>query len=283
MTMKDYIRSMSEVPARFDIMLEHGLLAVREEQREELCMVACVVSNAAWRRWISQRPPEDNRQEHEWIVFANAMKIAEAEELTLSEKRIAAAFAFLHDTFPIRRIMEQRVREASEEERQHLEEEKERQRLQHMDGGAKNAEALLAQLKEPDSPAKLLFTPAEITRCVKIISEHDMWKLRNPRPFPSHDRLAVVCLEADALWPLHPLGILADLERPDQNGVTRDFNNPAVWLRQLQESSRTLVEFRPGWKDIAPGDFIDSESIFRTTEGHRLYIEWRKRWNLIDS
>lgn len=283
MTIQDRIRFMSDVPARFNTMLEQGLLVVREDQREELCVVACIVSNAAWRLWLSQRPPQDNRQEHEWVVFANLMKIAEAEELALSEKRIAAAFAFLHDTFFIPRIMEQRVREASGEEKQRLEEEKERQRLQHMNGSARNAEILLAQLGHPDSTAQLLFTPDEITRCTKIINEHDMWKLRRPSPFPSSDRLAVACLEADALWPLHPLGVLADLERADENGVAKDFNDPAVWLRQLQESNQTLVEFRPKWKDIAQEDFIDDESIFRTKEGYRLYAEWRQRWNLIDS
>jgi hypothetical protein len=256
------------------------LLVVREEEQDELGLVACVVSSAAWRFWLAQRPPEDNRQEHEWVVFANAMKIAEAERLTLSEKRVATAFSFLHDTFFIHRIMEQRLREATEEEKQRLEEEKEKQRRQHMERGAKNTEFLLSQLRHPNVPADLLFTPGEITRCVKIVNEHDMWKLPNPFPPPSHDRLAVTCLEADALWPLHPLGVLADLERPDENGLTKDFNNPSVWHRQLEESNQTLVRFRPKWKDIPRDEFIDGQSIFRTKEGHRLYTDWLLRWNL---
>lgn len=283
MMITDRIRFMSEAPARFNTMLEQALLVVREDEREELSIVACVVSSAAWRFWLSQRPPEDNRQEHEWVVFANLMKIAEAEKLTLSEKRIATAFAFTHDTFFIRRIMEQRVREATDEEKKRLEEEKEKQRLQHMISGARNTEFLLNQLRNPHSPSDLLFTPEEIARCVKIVNEHDMWKLQHPSPPPSADRLAVACLEADALWPLHPLGVLADLERADENGLTKDFNNPAVWLRQLQESNKTLIQFGTKWKDISPGDFIDSESIFRTKEGHRLYTEWREHWNLMDS
>lgn len=282
MTITDRIRFMSDLPARFNTMLEQALLVVRKDHQEELCIVACAVSSAAWRFWLSQRPPEDNRQEHEWVVFANVMKIAEAEELTLSEKRIATAFSFVHDTFFIRRIMEQRVREATEEEKQELEKEKEKQRRQHMESGAKNTEFLLSQLRHPHSPADLLFTPEEIARCVKIVSEHDLWKLQNPGLPPSGERLAVACLESDALWPLHPLGVLADLERPDENGATKDFNNPEIWRKQLEESIQTLVEFRPKWEGIPPDDFIDNESIFRTKEGHRLYTEWRRRWNLID-
>jgi hypothetical protein len=280
MTISDRIRVMSDLPARFNTMLEQALLVVREEERDELCVVACTVSCAAWRFWLSQRPPEDNRQEHEWVVFANAMKIAEAEGLTLSEKRVATAFSFVHDTFFIRRIMEQRLREATEEEKQQLEAEKEKQRRQHMERGAKNTEFLLGQLRHPITPADLLFTPEEITRCVRIVSEHDMWKLPNPCPPPSYDRLAVACLEADALWPLHPLGVLADLERPDENGVTQDFSNPVVWLAQLKESNQTLIQFRPKWKDIPQEDFIDNQSIFRTREGHRLYTEWLRHWDL---
>jgi hypothetical protein len=282
MTIVDRIRILSDLPVRFNSMLEQALLVVREEHRDELCVVACVVASAAWRFWHSWRKAEDNRQEHEWIVFANVMRIAEAENLTLSEKRIATAFVFTHDTFFISRIMEQRIRDATTPQlKVQLEREKEEQRLRHMQGGAKNAEFLLTQLRDSDSPADLLYKPDEISKCVKIVSEHDLWKLRNPSPPPSSDRLAVACLEADALWPLHPLGVLADLERPNEKGETKDFADPAAWYEQLQESNRTLTEFRSKWKDISPGDFVDNESIFRTKEGHRLYNEWRLRWNLI--
>jgi hypothetical protein len=277
----DRIRNLSDLPARFNTMLEQALLVVSEEHQDELCVAACVVSSATWRFWHSWRKSEDNRQEHEWVIFANVMKIVESENLSLSEKRIATAFAFTHDTFFIPRIMEQRVRDAKTPElKAQLEKEKEAQRLQHMQGSAKNAEFLLTQLKDPDSPDDLLFKPDEISQCVKIVSEHDLWKLRNPKPPPSNDRLAVACVEADALWPLHPLGVLADLERPNEKGVTKDIADPEVWQKQLEESLQTLIEFRPKWKNIPPGDFVDDESIFRTKEGHRLYNEWRQRWNL---
>jgi len=281
MMITERIGLSADLPTRFNTMLEQALLVVRDEHRDDVSVAARIVSSAAWRFWHSWRKPEDNRQEHEWVVFANVMKIAEAENLTLSEKRIATAFTFTHDSFFIPRIMEQQVREAATSElKARLEKKKEEQRLQHMRGGAENAEFLLSRLMHPDYPAQRLFTREEITRCVRIVSEHDLWKLRNPIPPPSDDRLAVTCLEGDALWPLHPLGALADLERPNEEGKTKDFADPAVWHRQLQESNKTLVEFRPKWAGIPPGDFIDGESIFRTKEGHRLYDEWRQRWNL---
>jgi hypothetical protein len=59
------------------------------------------------------------------------------------------------------------------------------------------------------------------------------------------DRLAVVCLEADALWPLHPLGVLADLERPDNEGAITDPSDPEKWKRQIRNSLNTLLEYAP--------------------------------------
>lgn len=215
------------------------------------------------------------------MVFANVMKIAEAEGLNLAERRIATAFTFTHDSCFIPRIMEQRVRDAkTPEEKAQLKKEKKEQRIKHMNDGAKNAKFLLKQLTRPDSPKEPLFEPHEITRCVGIVKVHDMWKLDGKSPPPTTDRLALACLEGDALWPLHPLGVLADLERPDEKGLTKDFSDPAIWHTQLLQSNETLVVFRSKWKDIPNSDFVDSESIFRTKEGHRLYDEWRQRWNL---
>src|SRR3989337_1805130 len=90
------IYRLSILPARFNIMLEQALLTVSNTQeREDLCTVACIVSSSTWQHWQAWRSPEDNRQEHEWVVFANVMKIAESEELPLLDKRIATAFCFL--------------------------------------------------------------------------------------------------------------------------------------------------------------------------------------------
>jgi hypothetical protein len=137
-------------------------------------------------------------------------------------------------------------------------------------------------LRRPDSPADLVFADAEVNRCVDIVSKHDLWKVDPPEPPPTNDKLAVVCLEGDVLWPLHPIGVLADLERPNKKSETKNFAQPSVWKKQLEESHKTLVEFRSKWVDagVSNDDFVDSESIFRTNEGHMLYREWRSLWSL---
>lgn len=291
------IQQMSALSARFNIMLEQALHVVGcDEERDELCAVACTVSSASWRFWQAWRPPEDNRQEHEWVVFANIIRIAESERLNLSDKRVAVAFAFTHDSLFIPRIMEASILAIEEEgeriasrdtgraaelrlEAAQLREEKKRQRARHMDGGARNAEFLLNQLTHPSHPGEPLFTPAEVIRCVEIVKMHDLWKVGTPHP-PGSDRLAVTCLEADALWPLHPYGVLADLERPDAQGATRDSSNPEEWRKKLEQSSRALLVYRANWNNTPGERFVDDESIFRTEEGHRLYATWREFWSL---
>ena len=282
MDVRERIRLLSELPARFNTMLEQALCHVADTaEREELCVVACLVANAAWKFWQCHRPPEDNRREHEWVVLANIMRIAESEDLTLSEKRIATAFAFTHDSCFIRRIMEASIRDATDEERQKLKAQKREQRMRHMEGGAKNAAFLLNQLTRPESPAELLLARDEIERCVQIVGHHDFWKLDGENPPETQDRLALTCIEGDALWPLHPIGVLADLERPDRHGHTQDFSDPAIWRTQLRQSLKTLTtSFRPHWTHIRQDDFRDHESIFRTAGGYDLYRAWRDHWNL---
>ena len=268
---------MSALPARLRAMLETALLSVKDEgQREDLRLVAGAIANATWQRWLSSRPPEDNRPEHEWVVFANIMKIAEAEQLTLSNRRIATAFAFTHDTSYIPRIAEAMIRAADGERKQQLEVDKKRQRTVHMKKGAANAREILGQLKDPRGAGDPLLTDEEIERCADIVAGHDRWKLGQPHPL-STDLLAVVCLEGDALWPLHPIGVLGDLERPDP---LRDACDPAAWREALAHSLQTLRRYRANWNDLLHEHFIDHESIFRTQEGHRLYQGWRKLWNL---
>jgi hypothetical protein len=284
---------MGTLPIRLNALLEKGLEAIQDkDQQTELRLVARALAAAAWQHWLAWRPPEDNRPEHEWVVFANVMKIAESENLSVAEKRIAAAFSFLHDTFFIPRITEAMIRKiegdipgADAEHARELQDQvaqlrqsKAQQRQAHMEGGARNAAFILGQIKQPDRPNEYLFTGPEIERCVEIISKHDGWKMGQPHPSGS-DRLAVACFEGDALWPLHPLGILADLERPDQNDNIQDFADPHVWQGQVQENLKTLLEYRANWANYPGEAFIDAESIFRTRAGHDLYCAWRKRWN----
>ena len=274
------IRRLSLLPPRFRIMLEQALWVVEEErERQELCTVACVVSNATWQHWQAQRSPQDNRQEHEWVVFANVMRIAEDERLSLTDRRVATAFCFTHDNYFIKRIMEEEIRELEAkghfEKAAELTELKKRQRLEHMQKGAENAGSLLSQLKHPQSTAVSLFTPAEIERCVDLVAKHDLWKVEPPQPPSSRDRLPLACIEGDMLWPLHPLGVLADVERAGENQF-----DAAKWREKLLQSLRTLLQFRKKWRGIPRGDFPDDESPFRTKEGHRIYREWRDYWGI---
>jgi hypothetical protein len=276
---------MNDLPARFEAMLEHGLDAVNDDEgeRDELRLVARNIATAVWQHWLAWRLPADNRQEHEWVVFANVMIIAEDEfrgktlQDRLSAKRIATAFAFTHDTFFIPRITEAMIgAEKDPERRKALLKEKEAQRDRHMAGGAENAVFILKGLKHPDTNAELL-SEREIDRCEAIIRNHDRWKMDPPQPPSSDDRLAVTCLEADALWPLHPLGVLADLERP---GAKDNLFAPSDWRKELARSLETLREYRSKWTDVDPKDFRDKESIFRTEAGCRLYRKWLAFWHL---
>ena len=88
-----------------------------------------------------------------------------------------------------------------------------------------------------------------------------------------------MCFEADALWPLHPLGVLADLERPGEAGELKDLNDPAEWRRQIRNNLQTLTEYRANWRD-SEEEFQGPKSIFRTREGYRLYREWAGIWGL---
>lgn len=284
-TTRNRIRKLSVLPSRFKIMLENALLAVGDAQeRSDLCIVACVVSNATWQHWQAWRLLIDNRQEHEWVVFANVMRIAESLELPLMDRRIATAFCFIHDTFFIKRIMEEEIRKLKERgeirKAKELEEMKTKQREDHMRGGAENARFLLNRLRYPDDPTTPLLNKEEIRRCVHIVRKHDLWKVDPPKPPPTKNRLAVACLEGDVLWTFHPIGVLADLDRPGEKGISENQFEPAKWREKLEQSLLTIVEFRPKWKKIPKRDFIDEKTIFRTEEGYRLFSEWRRFWNL---
>jgi hypothetical protein len=285
---------MNELPTRLRAMTEQALLAIKDDtERQNLRTVADAVSSLTWERWQAQRTPEDNRPEHEWVVLADVLAIAEDEGLSLSEKRIAIAFAFTHDTHYIARITEKQIRQVREaaallegadptraaELHNHardLETAKDRQRREHMEGGARNARLVLPALEKDGH--KLLIAE-EVERCALVIAGHDLWKLGVPHP-SGRDRLAVVCLEADALWPMTPLGVFADLERPDDAGHARRLAEPGAWHAQARNNVRTLIEYRKNWDGHADETFADRESIFRTREGFRRFKEWRAFWGV---
>jgi hypothetical protein len=257
---------VTHIPAPLAFLLESALSHIADAtERAALRELSDILVLAVWHKWLARRPVEDNRPEHEFIVLQFTLKIAEAERLSLSDKRLALAVVFLHDTHFIPRITEAHVAAASPAERDVLERRKLVQRETHMRGGADNARSLLAQLGK--------FTPTDIDSIAEIIAHHDDWKLGRPHPSGS-DRLAVVCLEGDSLWPLHPLGVQADLER-----AGADVTDPAAWQKQLRQNIKTLHFYRKNWHGSAER-FPDEVSIFRTAEGHRLYHSFRQLWNV---
>ena len=256
-------------------MTRRGLDLVSDPaERAELRPVVDSIAEQSFDRWLSRRTADDNRVEHEFVVFGAAMRIAEAERLPLTGKLVVVCVTFLHDTFPIQRITERAIREAEARDRVvavKLREAKARQRIEHIEGGARNAGLVLRELAS--------IVSAEVRdRCAAIIASHDYWKLGRPHPAGS-DREALVCFEADALWPLHPLGVLADLERPGEDGEPKDVNDPAEWRRQVRNNLQTLREYRANWQGTDEV-FQDADSIFRTAEGHRLYRKWSGLWGL---
>ena len=270
------------LPPHLQAMMRRGLEVVQDAtQRSELGVVAETIARAVFERWLWRRTADDNRADHEFVVFGAAMRIAEGEGLSPAGKLVVVCTTFLHDTHPIRRVTETAIREAMKLDSAlaaRLEETKRRQRTEHMLGGARNAGLLLGELEHPLRPGEPIVEREIVDRSAAIIGAHDCWKLGSPHP-PAGDREALVCFEADALWPLHPLGVLADLERPNESGDPMDVNDPAAWRKQIVHNLRTLREYRKNWEGSGEV-FRDRESIFRTAEGHRLYREWAGLWGL---
>lgn len=263
-------------------MLGSALNQVKDlAERAALCPVADAIATSTFTRWLSVRTPQDNRVEHEFVVLDAALRIAEAERLTPSGKLIVVCVTFLHDTYPIQRITERAIREARKQDPElavRLQLDKARQRIQHMQGGARNAALLLRTLQHPRLAGEPIVSAEVCQQSAAIIAAHDYWKLGKPQPAAAN-REALVCFEADALWPLHPLGVLADLERPGESASGKDVNSPSEWRSQVRNNLLTLREYRKNWEQTTEV-FQDSDSIFRTAEGHRLYREWAGLWGL---
>src|SRR4051812_41207370 len=115
-------------------MIARGLGRLQDcAERAALRPVTGAVAQAAFQRWLSRRTADDNRVEHEFVVFDAAMRIVEAERLPLSGKFVVVCFTFLHDTHAIRRITETAIREAAAidtERAAALRQKKERQRIE---------------------------------------------------------------------------------------------------------------------------------------------------------
>ena len=285
------IRIARIVQTTFDVVPDPG-------DREQLRAWADAIARVAWERWLSERPIEDNRPDHEFIVLDNAIKIGVDERLDIEHLKLVTAFALLHDTHIIPRVTETSVRRVVAEadaarERGALDEAaeldarveslrraKDEQRHVHMAGGVRNARLALSLIADSSSDPSLRLADSHVEKLLDIIGHHDLWKLKEPWPRLADGRVALVCLEADALYPLHPIGVAADLDRPDENGAFCDPHDPARWRSQLKSSLKTLHEYRANWQDLADEAFQDGESIFRTPKGYALYCAWREFWKI---
>ena len=242
------------LPPHLKAMIGRGLNLVKDPaERAELRPVVDAIAETTFERWLSRRtgetplcflPPPWCRSAV-FILFLNKNAIGHEKDSELAAR---------------------------------LQEKKARQRIEHMEGGARNAGLLLRELEHPDRPGEPLVAGDVLDRCAAIIARHDYWKLGKPHP-AAIDREALVCFEADALWPLHPLGVLADLERPGESGNPKDLNDPGEWRQQIRNNLETLREYRVNWEGTGEV-FQDPDSIFRTAEGHRLYREWAGLWGL---
>ena len=80
------------LPEHLQAMIGRGLSRVRDcAEREALRPITDAIAQAAFHRWLSRRTAEDNRTEHEFVVFDAAMRIADAERLPLSGKPSAGS------------------------------------------------------------------------------------------------------------------------------------------------------------------------------------------------
>jgi len=104
--------------AELQAMTRRGLDLVSDPaERAELRPVVDSIAEQSFERWLSSRTTDDNRVEHEFVVFGAAMRIAEAERLPLAGKLVVICATFLHDTSPIQRITERAIREAEVRDR----------------------------------------------------------------------------------------------------------------------------------------------------------------------
>ena len=266
--------STTTLPVRLASQVELGLGFVSApRERDELRAVVYPTAERVYERYLSKRTPDDNTPGHEFVVFLDAMLIAEAERFSLSERIVVADFCFLHDTYAFRRRTEGMIRDALRKGNTALaaamRAENENGRREHMAGGARITDEILRELQRPDDLRE---------RTVSIVARHDCWKLGEPHPLGA-DRVACVCFEADTLYPLHPIGVLADLERPDEDGAYKDITAPCEWRHQIEHSVTTLRKYRANWARLDE-QFQDDQTIFRTAEGFRLYRAWCEFWGL---
>lgn len=232
-----------------------------------------------------------NPIEHHPIALAHMLKIAtriKSPYLVLAE---AAALALLHDISAVPKITKQMVTAAGPGKGDALELERQENRILHMREGSAVAHRYLLALNK--SLGRIVFDSKAIDRVCEAIRIHD-----NPSldiPIHRSNWLAVAFREADRLWMITHLGILADLARkcsavkdadeiafPEQfctayAALIRDNENtiaqPDKYRDQLEDNIKRFCEERELYRPLEPteGPFCDESTFFRTAEGHAIY------------
>jgi len=211
----------------------------------------------------------DNPPEHHTTVLGYMMEIATGEGFDWSTVREAAAISLLHDIWPVRKITSQMIRSAPNHERPALEEERTNSVPIHMQKGSEHAQDILIRLNR--NRGKVVYEDTAIKRICAVIGIHDNPKIGTP--IPTADILAVAFREADRLWMQDPRGVQADLVRNGNNFSTRQDR-----VAQAEENVKSYREERAKYAAFPAGDFIDTETLFRTKTGHGIFKRLRSYW-----
>ncbi|NQT15637.1 MAG: hypothetical protein HQ582_22965 [Planctomycetes bacterium] len=255
---------------------------------------------------------------HQVVVLEHMLEIAKAEGFKRREMQIAAALALLHDIGAVKKITEGQVKalrmeaekadptaaEAIMRRADALDLERRQSRTLHMRKSSYLAQKAMSDFNS--TRGEIVFDEPMIETICEIIRIHD-----NPTldlPIPRSNWMAVCLREADRLWMVTRLGILADLlrqsndEKPvwandltgvDVKSVQRLFRGWAeldysLQVERFEESlgsdpllgracggqmthnkSRFVAERKLYPPDEGP--FIDDETFFRTQKGHEIY------------
>ncbi|MDH5185716.1 MAG: hypothetical protein OEZ20_01395 [candidate division WOR-3 bacterium] len=270
--------NIDNVPSYLLNILSNSFSQVNEKERNSLMDISKMMFIYLYNRYLLFRSSEDNRKEHELIVLSNVLKISEKMELNYSDKKIAIAVSLFHDTCFIKRIMEEEIRKLEEKgsikEANLLREKKKDQRRDHMKGGAKNTKEALEYINKINPHGWTIFTDKEIERSEKIVLKHDL--IKTDELYPKRiNTLELCCHESDILWPLHPIGVSADIER-----YGKDINEKENWTNQVKENLKLFDDMRKKYDKKNVDDRFIEKTYFRTEEGHRIFSNWLKFWNL---
>jgi len=290
---------------------ELELLQIQAEEGLNRMGMECLIHasrslmDVLWVTSARHRWPEDGGMAHEWWTQRDAVEIMahagedpvfERTPFTAGEVRIVLAFVAIHDMVSIKKITEQHVRDAGEEEQPRLRQLREDGRRRHMAGVREIAQVILPLITENGSP---VFSENEMSAVTEIGTHHDDRKLSVPIAYPPllgqtpTTRAAIAAVEADIIWPVTgtidpslrmTCGPVADIRR--RRAIT--LNDPAASVYEptddeLIEQARANLETQlcpipVGW-DPGPNGLYRG-TLVRTLGGAMLLERYLQVWGL---